>query len=225
MSIINVFIEQRDNIMAIMLSLLLHLVVFVQFSDNANSSQAQAPQLSTRVSLNLLPPAQQPQQPVEAERPKYEPVSRPKPKPIPKQKNELKPKERAPEKIEQLKPGPEVVPEQTAATKVEEKIHRGPDKDAALIRKTYLSKLLTYIEGHKYYPRTARRRGIEGNIEVTFELLCDGTISELKTSGGLKILRKSAEQSITKALPFETPPSEVDCPLQVSYIMQFELQQ
>lgn len=218
MSIINVFVEQRDNIIAITLSLILHLTLFVQFSDNANSSQAQAPQLSTRVSLNLMPPPQQPPQPVEAEQPK------PKPKPKPEPKIEPRKKEKPPEKIEEIKPVPEVVPEQAAATKVDEQIQRGPGKEAAPIRKKYLNTLLTYIEGYKFYPRSARSRGIEGSIEISFELLSNGTINDLKASGGPLVLRKAAEQAVTKALPFETPPPEVNCPIYVSYVMQFELQ-
>lgn len=217
MSIINVFVEQRDNIIAITLSLLLHLTLFVQFSDNANSSQAQAPQLSTRVSLNLMPPPQQPPQTVEAEQPK------PKPKPEP--KIEPKSKEKPPEKVKEIKPEPEVVPEQAVATKVAEQIQRETGKDNAPIKKEYLKNLLTHIEGHKYYPSSARRRGMEANIEVSFELLSNGTLRDLKTSGGPLVLRKAAEQAITKALPFEIPPPELNCPLYMSYIMQFELQQ
>lgn len=218
MSIINVFVEQRDNIIAITLSLLLHLALFVQFSDSANSSQAQAPQLSTRVSLNLMPPPQQPPQPVEAEQPK------PKPKPKPEPKIEPRAKEKPPEKVKEIKPEPEVVPEQAAATKVDEEIQRGPGKEAAPARKEYLNTLLTHIEGHKYYPHSARRRGIEGSIEISFELLSNGSINDLKASGGPLILRKAAEQAVTKALPFKVPPPEVNCPLYVSYVMQFELQ-
>lgn len=216
MNVVNFIVEHRDSIIAVTVSLLLHTILFVQLSDNANSTQA--PELSTRVSLNLMPPPQQPPQPVEAEQPK------PKPKPKLEPKTEPKAKEK-PEKVEEIKPEPEVVPEQAVATKVAEQIQRGPRKDNASIKKEYLKNLLTHIEGHKYYPSSARRRGMEGNIEVSFELLRDGTISELKTSGGPKILRKAAEQAITKALPFEIPPPELNCPLYMSYIMQFELQQ
>ncbi|MDT8453344.1 MAG: TonB family protein [Gammaproteobacteria bacterium] len=209
--------ERRDSIIALTVSLLLHLILFVQLTANANNSQAQAPQLSTRVSLNLMPPPQQPPQPVKAEQPK------PKPKLEP--KTEPKAKEKPPKKVEAIKPEPKVVPEQAVATKVAEQIQRETGKDNAAIKKEYLKNLLTHVEGNKYYPSSARRRGMEANIEVSFILLRDGTISKLKISGGPKILRNAAEQAITKTLPFEMPPSEVNCPLSMSYVMQFELQQ
>lgn len=223
MNVVSFIVERRDSIIAVTVSLLLHLILFVQLSANADSSQAQAPQLSTRVSLNLMPPPQQPPQPVEAEQPRPKPKPKAVPKPKPEPKTEPKTKKKPPEKVEEIKPEPEVVPEQAVATKVAEQIQRETGNDNAPIKKEYLKNLLTHIEGHKYYPSSARRRGMEANIEVSFELLSNGTFRDLKTSGGPLILRKAAEQAITKALPFEMPPPEVNSPLYVSYVMQFEL--
>ncbi len=219
MNMVIFILERRDTIIAVTISLLLHLIFFLQLSANANSSQAQAPQLSTRVSLNLMPPPQQPPQLVQPEQPK------PKPKPKPRPKTESKTKEKPPEKVEEIKPEPEVVQEQAVATKVSEQIQRETGKNNAPIKKEYLKNLLTHIEGHKYYPSSARRRGMEANIEVSFQLLSNGNLRDLNTSGGPLILRKAAEQAITKALPFKVPPSEVNCPIYVSYVMQFELHQ
>lgn len=217
MNMVIFILERRDTIIAVTVSLLLHLIFFLQLSANANSSQAQAPQLSTRVSLNLMPPPQQPPQLVQPEQPK--------PKPKPRPKTEPKTKEKPPEKVEEIKPEPEVVQEQAVATKVSEQIQRETGKNNAPIKKEYLKNLLTHIEGHKYYPSSARRRGMEANIEVSFQLLSNGNLRDLNTSGGPLILRKAAEQAITKALPFKVPPSEVNCPIYVSYVMQFELHQ
>lgn len=217
MNMVIFILERRDTIIAVTVSLLLHLIFFLQLSANANSSQAQAPQLSTRVSLNLMPPPQQPPQLVQPEQPK--------PKPKPRPKTEPKTKEKPPEKVEEIKHEPEVVQEQAVATKVSEQIQRETGKNNAPIKKEYLKNLLTHIEGHKYYPSSARRRGMEANIEVSFQLLSNGNLRDLNTSGGPLILRKAAEQAITKALPFKVPPSEVNCPIYVSYVMQFELHQ
>jgi protein TonB len=205
--------EQGINLTAIAVSVLLHLILFVQLTDTAISSQAQAPNFSTRISLNLMPPAKQPPQLVKADIPPPEPVR--KPMPVPESKPQVKP--------EVVKTESPVIPELAAATKVSEQIQHGQANDAAHIRQHYLNNLLTHIEGHKYYPQSARSRGIKGSIEVSFELLHNGDISDLKASGGPMILRKAAEQAIASALPFPIPPSEVNCPLQVSYAMQFEL--
>lgn len=211
MMLSNVTADQGINMGAIAVSVLLHLILFVQLTDTAMSSQAQAPNFSTRISLNLMQPVKQPPQLVKADMPPPKPVHKPKSKSKPKKKPEV------------IKTESPVIPELAAASNVAEQIQHGQINDAAPIRKHYLNNLLTYIEGHKYYPQSARNRGIKGSIEVSFELLNNGEISDLKASGGPLILRKAAEQAIASALPFPTPPSEVNCPLQVSYAMLFEL--
>lgn len=201
--------EQGINTTAIAVSVLLHLILFVQLTDYAASSQAQAPNFSTKISLNLMPPQKQPSQLVKAD------IPPPMPKPKPVSKPQVKP--------EIIKQVAAVIPEQAVASKVDEQIQRGQADDSAPIRKHYLNNLLTYIEGHKYYPQSARKRGIKGSIDVSFELLNNGEINGLKASGGPMVLRKAAEQAIANALPFPIPPAEVNCPLQVSYAMQFQL--
>ena len=196
--------EQGINKSAIAVSVVLHLILFVQFTDSTMNSQAQAPNFSTRISLNFLQPVKQAVQTLE---------------PVLKAKSVSK----SQLKKEITKDVPTVNPELAVASKMSEEIQRGQLKDAAPIKKHYLNNLLTHIEGHKYYPQSARNRGIKGNIDVSFELLNNGEISDLKATGGPMILRKAAEQAIASALPFPVPPTEVNCPLQVSYAMQFQL--
>lgn len=196
--------EQGINRSAIAVSVLLHLILFVQLADTTMNSQAQAPNFSTRISLNFLQPVKQAVQTLEPVL-KANSVS----------KSQLK--------KEITKEIPTVNPELAVASKTSEEIQRGQNKDAAPIKKHYLNNLLTHIEGHKYYPQSARNRGIKGSIDVSFELLNNGEISDLKATGGPMILRKAAEQAIASALPFPVPPTEVNCPLQVSYAMQFQL--
>ncbi|MCK5263365.1 MAG: hypothetical protein KAJ92_06735, partial [Gammaproteobacteria bacterium] len=69
--------EQGINTTAIAVSVLLHLILFVQLTDYAASSQAQAPNFSTKISLNLMPPQKQPSQLVKADIPP--PMPKPKP--------------------------------------------------------------------------------------------------------------------------------------------------
>ena len=206
--------DQGVNTIAIVVSVLLHSILFLQLTDYAASSQAQAPNFSTKISLNLMPAQKQPAQLIKAEIPPP-PLPKPKPKPKP-----ISTPQAQPEIIKQVAA---IIPELAVASKVAEQVQRGQVDDAAPIRKHYLNNLLTYIEGHKYYPQSARKRGINGSIDVSFELLHNGEINDLKASGGPMILRRAAEQAIANALPFPLPPDEVNCPLQVSYAMQFQL--
>ena len=169
-----------------------------------SSSQAQAPVLDTRISLNLLPPVKQKQQKVVEVKP-------------------LKPKKVAKKKIKKKKKMLQPVHEQAVAPKIKKEVQRQQTDDVVPVRQRYFSTLLTHIEGYKHYPRSARHRGIEGSIQVSFRLLANGNITGLIASGGSLILRRAAKSSVTNALPLPLCPPEITCPMQVSYAMQFKL--
>ena len=199
------FRDKQINLITLLVSLLLHAALFVQFSNAAvSSSQAQAPVYDTRISLNLLAPVkkQQPKKIVEV-------------KP-------LKPKKVAKKKIKKKKKIIQPIHEQAIAPKIKKEVQR-QQIDNLPIRQRYFSNLLTHIEGYKHYPRSARLRNIEGSINVSFRLFSNGSISGLVTKGGSLLLRRAAKRSVTKALPLPVCPPEIMCPMQVSYAMQFKL--
>ncbi len=88
---------------------------------------------------------------------------------------------------------------------------------------SYLAQLLEHIDEHKFYPRSARRRGLEGRVEVSFRLLADGNIRDLRVSGGSRILRMAAEQALQRALPMPTPHSSMQLQQQVNFDMEYRL--
>ena len=88
----------------------------------------------------------------------------------------------------------------------------------------YLAKLLAHIESYKYYPRLARKRGIEGGIHVSFLLSPTGAVSVIKIKNGPKILRQAARKAIDAALPLPKPPEPLIKALLVEYRMTFVLQ-
>jgi protein TonB len=88
---------------------------------------------------------------------------------------------------------------------------------------SYLARLLAHIDSHKFYPRSARRRGQEGDVHVTFYLLQDGGIRTLDISGGSRQLREAAERAVQDSLPLPLPPASIKLHEQVSFSMQFRL--
>lgn len=204
--------EKQIRLSTLVFSALLHGALFVQLTNQTASSQAQAPTVATRISLNLLPQPKQHQQVVKDVAP---------PKPKQKQPEKRKPKKR--KVIKQKKEVKPVVREKAVAPKVARDVQRHLSDNYAQVKQRYLSNLLIHIEGYKYYPMTARRRGIEGSIEVSFRLLEDGNISHLTAGNGPSILRRAAKSAVDQALPLPVPPPEIKCPLQISYSMQFQL--
>ena len=90
-------------------------------------------------------------------------------------------------------------------------------------RETYLLQLLAHIDNHKFYPRSARRSGIEGEIQVVFYLLRDGSISDLQIKGGNKILRNAAKQAVQQSLALPPPPESMRLQEQIRFGMVYRL--
>jgi len=60
------------------------------------------------------------------------------------------------------------------------------------------------LERFKYYPASARRRGIAGDVEVGFRLRSDGSAEEVLVlaSSGYDILDRAALETVSRAQPF-----------------------
>lgn len=193
------------SLIAFSVSVGVHAVAFIQLGETSAKGHAQAPKISTRISLSLQ---KEPEKVVVAK-----PV---KPKPVKKKKSRKK----VTKKIKQ-----QPVVQQAMAKEVAKEVTRDKSELKKQVRQSYLDYVLNYIEGHKYYPHAARLRGIEGSIQVSFELQKDGSIRELLAHGKSIKLRRAAKGSVNKALPLPACPKEVDCPIWVNYAMQFKIKQ
>ena len=193
------------SLIAFSVSIGVHAVAFIQLGETSAEGRAQAPKISTRISLSLQ---KEPEKVVVVQ-----PVN---PKPVKKKKSRKK----VTNKIKQ-----QPVVQQAMAKEVAKEVTRDKSELKRQVRQSYLDYVLSYIEGHKYYPHAARLRGIEGSIQVSFELQKDGSIRELLAHGESIKLRRAAKGSVNKALPLPACPKEVDCPIQVSYAMQFKIKE
>lgn len=66
------------------------------------------------------------------------------------------------------------------------------------------SLIRNHLEHFKYYPASARRRGITGEVEVAFELNDQGEAGDLKilSGSGYAVLDKAALETVRRAEPF-----------------------
>ena len=61
------------------------------------------------------------------------------------------------------------------------------------------------INSNKRYPTMAKRRHIQGRVHVIFDILMDGRITNIRTSGASTILQKSARKSVMRSSPLTIP--------------------
>jgi len=120
----------------------------------------------------------------------------------------------------------ELIEEQTAASTYTEAPVNKPALDRVVLeneRESYLLRLLAHIDRHKFYPRSARRRGMEGEVQVAFYLLRDGSITDLQVKGGSKVLRNAAKQAVQQALSLPPPPESMPLQEQIRFGMLYRL--
>jgi len=67
-----------------------------------------------------------------------------------------------------------------------------------------LQRIRRHLEHFKYYPTSARRRGIEGQVEIAFDLDGRGVASglQLLSRSGYRILDRAALETVRRASPF-----------------------
>jgi len=88
---------------------------------------------------------------------------------------------------------------------------------------SYLKHVRALIESHKFYPGSARRLGMQGTVQVSFVINPDGSVSQVVSSGGARLLRLAAEQALRSATPFPAQQSSAARPLQIHYETTFAL--
>lgn len=90
--------------------------------------------------------------------------------------------------------------------------------------KRYIAELLAHIERHKYYPRSARRRGITGDVSINLRVESDGSVSHLETDANYRVLSSAARESIEAAIPMPHPVDNIQYPVNLSFNMHYTLQ-
>ena len=92
------------------------------------------------------------------------------------------------------------------------------------LKQQYLALVMQQIEQHKRYPKAARRRGIEGMVQVSFIIQSDGSVQNIQLQRGTNVLQKAVRKAIFKASPFPAPPSSLSFPIPCHFSMLFRLQ-
>lgn len=208
--------ENLFFIAALSVSLLLHITALWLGRDVVVGDSALAPDSFLAVINVALAPAAVQKKVAASETPAPRPVKAPPPQ-MP--EKPFSPNEES--VTEEVAAEPGVAADSEALTP-SEPVEAGRQSDAT-VRDVYLAQVLAHIESHKYYPASARRRGIEGNVEVRFMLDAEGGVSRLDVNGRNALLEEAAREAIRSAMPLPSAPSATGFPLTVSYQMIFKL--
>ena len=104
------------------------------------------------------------------------------------------PAEAIPQPVQAAEPAPAALPAPEPAP---------PAPDPAL-EADYRNRIRLAVDGHKHYPRMARRLGLEGRVVLGFTILADGRLAGLRVvqSSGSELLDEAALEAVREAAPF-----------------------
>ena len=165
---------------------------------------------------------------------KKKPPPKPKPKPIVKpepiiQEPILEPepvvKEPITEEIVEEEIVEEVQEQEVVQTQTISNVVQQINQDIREARqREFIESLVKRINSNKSYPNMARRRCIEGVVDVKFKILANGTVEDIQIISGRSIFKKATIQAIQRSFPIEVDSSLFDFPeifkLKIAYILK-----
>ena len=232
--LLEIFQNRKIIFLCLIFSILMHVVFLIRFSGLENEHNLEKPvSHSVDIILSKYIPDQPPQILQEIIPVKPKPIEKPKPTPV--EKTITKPAESQPVVEEKII---EEIPEEITEEAIEEEQieteqfvqnqpNNAPSDPAFLVneKKQYLETIAAHLDKHKFYPRSARRRHIEGGVKVSFDLLPDGNILNLKVFSGHSVLQKATSNSISSSLPMPHRPENLLAlnTMKIEYTMQYAL--
>lgn len=199
-------IRQRIDplVIFILMSVVAHATVLVSWGGRLGVHEAaldNAP-VSQILNIELVKQEPQPAKPIEV-------PPEPEPMPLPEEKiiEEVKPLEAPVEQpVEEPQKTVEQQPEQLMEPQVQGEQLQYDHQLQIKQKEQYLQLLMKHIDAHKFYPAAARRRGIEGEVQISFELTADKSACNIEADGSVSVLERAAIQAVRDASPFPEPP-------------------
>jgi len=116
-----------------------------------------------------------------------------------------------------IKEREEIIEEPTLSNKEEEQYVEQPLSQPSTLYDAYLAKINQRLQQYKQYPKQAKRRRQEGEIELEIRWLASGELIDvtISQSSGHKLLDKAAIKTVQRAAPFPKAPTQ-DKPIYIA---------
>jgi len=86
----------------------------------------------------------------------------------------------------------------------------------------FLSKIRAKINRAKSYPRIARKRGMQGIVNIKFTILKNGRVGRISLTGP-KVFHNSAKRAVKKAFPISVKNAPLSLPTTVNLSLRYQL--
>jgi periplasmic protein TonB len=143
--------------------------------------------------------------------------SKPKPKPIVKEIVKKEPIEKPKEIIEEVVQEEQETIEEVVQEEVVDDQEMQRQIEQMMVAKEqeldhFTKHLIKKINDNKRYPMSARRRGIEGDVDVKFMVMANGGVSSIKVLKGKKIFKRSTYEAIENSFPVDVSNTILEFP-------------
>lgn len=119
---------------------------------------------------------------------------------------------------------PAAAPAQPYVTPAPPPVKVSPKPDLTAAKKSFFASLRTTIQNHLRYPIAARRRGMEGETDVRFTLMNDGTITAISVQRGETIFHNAVQTAVSSASGIDVPKNLADAlPMEIELTLEFKL--
>jgi protein TonB len=78
------------------------------------------------------------------------------------------------------------------------------------------------IDSHKFYPRIAKKRGMEGTVKVKFTILSNGDVGHISVQGP-KVFHNSAKNAVTSTFPISVKNAPVSLPERINITLHYQI--
>jgi len=95
-------------------------------------------------------------------------------------------------------------------------------KSSAGERNAFFNTLRAKIDRHKFYPRIAKKRRMEGSVKVRFTILSSGKVGNISVTGS-KVFHKSAKNAVKRAFPIKTKNIPISLPKTVNLTLHYQI--
>jgi protein TonB len=109
------------------------------------------------------------------------------------------------------------------AAAAERKRHAAKQQHFSTAKKNaFLAMVRRRIDSHKHYPRIAKKRGMQGSVNVRFTILPNGSVTVISATGS-KLFVRSAKEAVKAAFPLSSKHIPMPLPATVNLTLRYRL--
>ncbi len=86
----------------------------------------------------------------------------------------------------------------------------------------FLSAIRDKINKHKSYPRIAKKRGMQGSVNVKFTILSSGKVGNISVNGP-KVFHNSARNAVKSAFPINVANAPISLPKSINITLRYQI--